>query len=70
MPETSCSAVIKVGLKTSFDAKDIGTIVPYTINKVCDLPFPNRDVTAKLSLAGNNLIIPRQGELVCDIPAR
>jgi hypothetical protein len=33
MPETSCSAVIEVGLKTSFDAKDRGTIVPYTVNK-------------------------------------
>jgi hypothetical protein len=42
----------------------------HTVKK--DLPYsrPSRDVTiTKLSLAGNNLIIPGQGELVSDIPA-
>jgi hypothetical protein len=32
--------------------------------KVRDFPVPSRDVTTKLSLAGNNFIIPRQGEVV------
>jgi hypothetical protein len=35
----------------------------YTVKKVIDFPVRNREVTiAKLSLAGNNLIIPGQGE--------
>ncbi len=38
----------------------------YTVKLVSDFAFPSRDVTKKLSLAGNNLIIPGQGEwLVC-----
>jgi hypothetical protein len=43
----------------------------YTVKKVSDFPIPSRDVTygTKLSLAGNNLIIPGQGELVSDILA-
>ncbi len=34
----------------------------YTVKKVNDFPVPNRDVTNKLSLARNNLIIPGRGE--------
>jgi hypothetical protein len=36
----------------------------YTEKKVTDFPIPSRDVTYQtlLSLAGINLIIPRQGE--------
>jgi hypothetical protein len=34
----------------------------YTVKKVTDFPVPSRDVTTKLYLAGNNLIIPGQGE--------
>jgi hypothetical protein len=37
--------------------------VDYTVKKVSDFPVPSRDVTInKLSLAGNNLIIPGQRE--------
>ncbi len=46
----------------------------YTVKKkVGEFPVPSRDVTAKLSLGGNNdviteLFLPR-GSLVSDIPA-
>ncbi len=45
----------------------------YTVKKVREFPVPNRDVTTKLSLGGNNdviteLFLPR-GSLVSDIPA-
>jgi hypothetical protein len=30
--------------------------------EVCDFPVPSQDVTNQLSLFGNNLIIPGQGE--------
>jgi hypothetical protein len=29
----------------------------YTVKKLFDIPFPSRDVTYKLSLAGNNDVI-------------
>ncbi len=38
-------------------------------NKVSDFPVPSRDVSNELSLAGNNQIIPRQGEFGSKIPA-
>jgi hypothetical protein len=52
--------------------RNTGTV--YTRKKkVREFPVPNRDVTTKLSLGGNNdviteLFLPR-GSLVCDIPA-
>ncbi len=36
--------------------------INYTVKKDIVFPVPSRDITTKLSLAGNNLIIPGQGE--------
>jgi hypothetical protein len=42
----------------------------YTVKKGLLFSRPQRDVTIQLSLVGNNLIIPGQGEFaVSDIPA-
>jgi hypothetical protein len=35
----------------------------YTVKKVIVFPVPSRDSLIKLSMAGNNLIIPCQEEL-------
>jgi hypothetical protein len=46
--------------KLNFSAKTADE--KYTVKKVIDFPVPSRDVTTKLSLAGNNLVIPGQRE--------
>jgi hypothetical protein len=45
----------------------------YTVKKSREFPVPRRDVTTKLSLGGNNVVITElflpRGSLVSDIPA-
>jgi hypothetical protein len=46
-------------------ATDEGSLSPlsqYTVKKVSGFAVPSRDDITKLSLAGNNLIIPTKGE--------
>ncbi len=41
----------------------------HTVIKVIDYPVPSREVTKQIPLAGNNLIIPGQGDFFSDFPA-
>ncbi len=63
----STSAVGPVDSAPDGSVVDVWPIISYkvlyTVKKVIDFPVPSRDASlTKLSLVGNNLIIPDQGE--------
>ncbi len=49
-------------IKKSIASDNLGKLATYTVKKFSDFPLPSRDVT-KLSMAGNNLIIPAKGRV-------
>jgi hypothetical protein len=53
--------LIKQWISSGFDGQVIWR-TDYTVKKVIDFPVPSGMSLTKLSLAGNNLIIPCQGE--------
>jgi hypothetical protein len=63
------NSISKIKIKKNLNP--IARNVLHRKKKVSDFPVPSRDVTTKLSLAGNNYIIPRRGEfsVISDIPA-